>query len=128
MSDRQEPLPFGGVGAIGQMIAHEGWIVIGDDAVTWMHPPSSRVLNVWRHRRRECASMGCWGPEPTDPETEGYSITLRVHDDMGNPVSGEGFWIASYDQALVLARRIRAAVMARPTPPMRQLTLDEIAS
>lgn len=119
-------IPFGGVGQIREMMFSEGWLRIGDNYVTWHHPPSARVLSVWRLKRRECG-MGCWGPEPEDRETEGYSVTLRVHDDLGNPIRGDGFWVQDYDTALTLARKIRREVLAdKYVPPaMRQMTLDE---
>lgn len=92
----------------------EHWIECGDQSIEldlfWVHPPTKQCVHVVSSRRREWRGP-TWGPEPWSPEVRGYCVTLRVHDEWGNPISGEGFWHVSRDVALKLAREIRRYVL-----------------
>ena len=109
----------------------DGWVTTRDDDGTfgfmmWVHEPSHRCVAV--HATRRCNWIGAvWGDEPADRNAPGYSVTCRVHDELGNPVEGEGFWVASFECALLQAQKYRAAVLADRYKPSSavQLTLDE---
>lgn len=94
--------------------------------IMWQHVPSQRCLTV-DGCRRSTWDGPVWGVEPPSPEADGYCVVLRVHDEWGNPVSGEGFWLQSLGLALKLATKIRSGVLeGRFRPGAVQLTLDDI--
>lgn len=116
---------------LGPEMQAEGWREIGDQELfidlLWVHVPSSRCLTVTEYERKNVDSP-VWGAEPEDPETSGYLVCLRVHDSLGNPISGDGFWIQSFGHAVKLAREIRKQVLGERGEVTRaeQLTLDDV--
>lgn len=96
------------------------------DSYFWTHPPSSRVVAIDQCRRSQWRGP-VWGPEPTEEQTPGYCVTLRVHDEWGNPIEGDGFWIESFGLAVKLGREIRRHVLGERAMPTErtQLTLDD---
>jgi hypothetical protein len=96
---------------LGAEMKAEGWIVMRGDDIWWIHAPSNRCIDMHSALRKQCG-VPCWGPEPADPETPGYFVACRVHDENGNPLYGDAFWVESYAVALRMARRIRAAILA----------------
>jgi hypothetical protein len=65
--------------------------------------------------------------EPIDPTTQGYVVRCCVHDEGGEPVHGDGFWVASYGEAVVHARKIRQHILdeRRAHVGGQQLTFDD---
>lgn len=88
----------------------EGWIGIGEGHHMWLHLPSHRCLVIDASPRGE-SRIPCWGPEPADPKTPGFFVACRVHEESGEPLFGDCFWVESYETALRLARRIRATIL-----------------
>lgn len=88
----------------------DGWIAMGDRHIFWMHPPSQRCVTLEPSSRGEC-QVPCWGPDPTDPNAPGYFVVCRVHDEGGDPLFGDAFWIEDYALGLRLARRIREDIL-----------------
>jgi hypothetical protein len=95
---------------LGPELKAEGRINLGGDDIMWIHTPSSRCLVVHTTYRHH-AAVPCWGPEPEDPHAEGYFVACRVHDDGGEPMFGDAFWVQSYATALRVARQIRVAIL-----------------
>lgn len=110
--------------ALGPEMKAEGWLVVGGDDILWLHSPSHRCLSVSGPCTRESCQVPCWGQEPEDRQAMGYFVACRVHDDLGNPLYGDAFWTSSYGQALRLARRIRADILAE-TPAHGRLRKRE---
>ena len=96
---------------LGPGMKAEGWLVIGGDDIMWMHRPSQRCITMHPAPRRQCL-VPCWGPEPEDPDAQGYFVACRFHDEDGNPLYGDAVWTTSYVTALKLARRIRSDILA----------------
>jgi hypothetical protein len=89
---------------------------VGDHSIFWVEPVTrghGRSVNVDAFKRSEVSDAGTWGPEPDDPEAEGWLICIRVHDELGNP-TGEvsGIWTADYALAVRLARANRASILS----------------
>jgi hypothetical protein len=107
-------------------MAAEGWRECGDQTteldVFWCNPPTSQCIQVVQCRRREWRGP-VWGPDPWSPDVRGYCVTLRVHDEHGNPVSGEGFWVVQRELALKLARQIREHVLGKRGPVVQSESL-----
>lgn len=109
----------------------DGWVTHRDDdgvfAFTmWVHEPTHQCVVVHRTARRSWIGA-VWGAEPEDKENAlGFSVTCTVRDEGGEPVSGDGFWIASFGYALKLANKYRDSVLSQRYQPstMTQLTLD----
>lgn len=116
---------------LSQEMTAERWTECGDQPafldVYWIHPPTRQCVQVTECRRREWRGP-TWGPEPWSKDVNGYCVTLRVHDEYGNPVSGEGFWHVSKGLALELARQIRRHVLGErgPVTCAEQMTFDDI--
>lgn len=81
----------------------------------WVHEPSSRCVSVHRTKRHQW-SGDVWGPEPSS-DTDGFSVTCRIHDEHGNPESGEGFWVESFALAWKLGAKYREAVLGERYRP-----------
>lgn len=108
---------------LGPEMTSEGWIVVGDDAIMWIHHPTRRCIELHPAPRKQCR-VPCWGPEPTNPYAPGYFIACRVHNDDGDPLYGDGFWVESYARALRLARQIRVDILAE-TPSQQRARQQE---
>jgi hypothetical protein len=104
---------------IGPEMMAEGWVVMGADALFWMHPPSQRCIDFHAAPRAQCA-VACWGPEPADPKTPGYFVACRVHGESGDPLYGDAFWVESRATALKMARKIRADILAETLTQARE--------
>jgi hypothetical protein len=104
---------------LGPEMQAEGWIVIGGESLYWIHPPSNRCINLHDAPRDQC-QVPCWGPEPADPNQKGYFVACRVHDELGNPLYGDAFWVESYAVAIKVARKLRAAILAEGPSHKRQ--------
>lgn len=116
--------------ALGPTLEAERWIVIGGDHILWLHPPSRRSVSLEgphprKTERFDCLGVPCLNGEPADPTTEGYLVFCRVHDHLGNPTQGTGFWVESYGEALALARKLRASILAE-TPEVDHATQQEL--
>lgn len=115
---------------LGPQMTAEGWTEIGNQELfvdlVWLHQPSNRSVQISEIPR--CDYEGpVWGPEPEDRSVSGYVVASRVHDDLGNPESGEGFWIASFGAALRIARQTRQKILAENERAKAwQLTLDDV--
>jgi len=96
---------------LGPELTAEGWTVIGN-SMWWIHWPSNRSVVLDEDMERRNCHVPTWGPEPTSPETVGYFVGCSTHDEHGNPIFGDGFWVESYATALRLARRIRESILA----------------
>lgn len=115
---------------LGPQMTAEGWIEIGNQELfvdlLWMHEPSKRSVHVCEYPRENYEGP-VWGPEPEDRSVSGYVVASRFHDELGNPESGDGFWIASFGAALRIARQTRSKILAASERPRsRQLTLDDV--
>jgi hypothetical protein len=114
--------------SLGAEMIAEGWHVIGGDWIMWLHPPSERSVGVdgpiqWS----SCHGIAAVPEAPKDPATYGYLVSARRHDEFGNPVDGDSFWIESYATALRHARRIRLLILgAERVPAPTQMTLDDV--
>jgi hypothetical protein len=97
------------------------------DEYWWLHPPTRQSVTIAQSKRRQWIGP-VWGNEPESTEADGYCVTLRTHDQWGNPIQGDGFWIASFGHAVKLGREIRRAVLVeRPIPTARdQLNFDDL--
>ncbi len=119
---------------LGPEMEAQGWRVVGGDWLMWCHEPSHRVVTVEGPCPRETktyvtTAIPAYHGEPLDPATQGYLVLCRVHDEGGNPVSGHGFWVESYGEALRRAQAIREAVLAERPAPLAwdtQLTFDDV--
>jgi hypothetical protein len=115
---------------LGPDMIADGWHVIGGDWIMWTHAPTHRAVCVdglfkWSQTRR----IPHWGCEKPLPDDEGYVVSCRVFDDLGNPTSGNSFFVKSYALAIRLGRRIREDILAeRPINTSEQLTLDDVRS
>ncbi|HEY2512776.1 MAG TPA: hypothetical protein VGI39_18040 [Polyangiaceae bacterium] len=96
---------------LGPEMTDEGWIVPGGDHIYWLHPSSSRSVSVEGPIARGRCGSPCWGPEPASPETRGYWVACREHDEHGNPVEGKGYWVESYGVAVRQARALRRSLL-----------------
>lgn len=97
---------------LGPEMAAEGWGTMpgADDYLFWLHAPSQRSVMLESCRRHN-AVMPCWGPEPSDPQANGFVVACRTHDEHGNPIFGDAFWVESYATAIRMARRIRQSIL-----------------
>lgn len=122
--------------SLGPEMTAERWRVIGGDDVMWSHEPSGRCVTVegqWQRNSKtsNCLSVPALHGEPADPETSGYLVFVRVHDDLGNPYpGGDGFWVESYGEAIRHGREIRRRILAEKKAAGErvlagQLTLDD---
>lgn len=113
---------------LGPEMIGEAWMVIGD-FITWQHPPSQRVVTVDGPIKRENAHVPTLFDKPCPPDTPGWVVTSRYHDDLGNPISAGStwFWLESFGEAVKRARAIRQSILdERRTPAIAdQLTLDD---
>ncbi len=126
MSDRQRDDR-----ALGPEMIAERWQVTGGDWIAWLHQPSMRSVTVEgpfprKGPRCDTTTLPAIPEEPTDPLTEGYLVACRRHDEFGNPTAGEGFWVASYGDAIRIARRIRTSILGAPPSTATQLTFDDL--
>ena len=116
--------------ALGPTLEAEHWIAIGGDHIMWLHPPSFRSVTLEgpsprKTERFDCLGVPCLHGEPADPATEGYLVFCRVHDHLGNPIEGSGYWIESYAEALTHARKIRTSILAE-TPEIDPAKQQEL--
>lgn len=109
----------------------DGWTTCRDadgefGFALWTHEPSHRCVSVHQCGRKNWTGP-VWGAEPADGFATGFSVTCRVHDELGNPESGEGFWVASFALAWKLGAKYREAVLGERHVPdvATQLTLDD---
>ncbi len=119
---------------IGSEMKAEGWTVVGGDWIMWLHPPTQRSVCVDGPYAWCDARVPTLFDVPTDPQTQGYVVSCRTHDEHGNPVEGESFWVESYGEAVRHARRIRQTIVeererhrSAVTVIADQLTLDDAA-
>jgi len=112
---------------LGPEMTAEGWIEIGEQTFTdllWMHVPSHQSVQVFELPRKNYEGP-VWA-EPADPDAIGYVVCSRTHDDDGNPILCEGFWIESYGRALKFARETRNRIHSAQQPKAGlQLTFDD---
>jgi hypothetical protein len=113
---------------LGPEMQAEGWEVVGGDWIMWLHPPSKRSVSVDGPMKRENAFVPSLLDAPCDPQADGYVVSCREHDDHGNPMRGENFWVESYGRAVAHARRIRKSILDEmpSVATSEQLTLDEV--
>lgn len=118
MSEQNRPL--------GSEMQAERWEVIGGDWIMWLHPPSCRCVAIegpiaWE----SCMQIPAVPSAPASADVEGYLVACRVHDELGNPVDGDIFWVESYGCALRYARRIRSLILeGSPLPAERAKQLS----
>lgn len=114
---------------LGPELAAEGWIAIGD-WITWLHVPSHRSVSVEDYLWEQCTGVPAVPDAPSDPKTEGWVVSCRVHDELGNPIQGTCFWMASWADALRQARSLRASILVEHVPPAHgeQLTFDDLVT
>jgi len=112
---------------LGPEMTAEGWRPVGDDCtwLLWLHAPSERTVSISPSRRDRWTGP-TWGAEAAAPETEGYIVVVRRHDDLGNPVEGAGFWVESWGLAIRLGRAIRRHVLAERRPGRTPGVLDQL--
>jgi hypothetical protein len=112
---------------LGPELVAEGWRAIGD-WIIWLHIPSHRSVSVEDYLWEQCTRVPALPEAPADPKTEGWVVSCRVHDELGNPIQGTCFWMESWASALRQARLLRASILAEhaPHPHVEQLTLDEL--
>jgi hypothetical protein len=108
----------------------DGWVTNYDEGefafTMWVHEPSHRCVTVMRSPRKTWVGP-VWGAEPASKDANGFHVTCRIHDEHGNPIEGEGFWVESFALAIKLGRKYREAVIGQrylPTGAV-QLTLDD---
>jgi hypothetical protein len=111
---------------LGPDLVAEGWRAIADN-IFWLHIPSSRSVAVDSWRWDQCRRIQAWPEPPTDPKADGWVVSCREHDELGNPTRGTCFWIASWAEALRRGRLLRASILAeyKPATHAEQLTLDD---
>jgi hypothetical protein len=113
---------------LGEELKADGWIVVGGEWMFWGHTPSRQCVDLDEYRRDRVDSPA-FPEEPADPQTVGYLVSCRVHDEQGNPTGeGWGVWIESYSLALKTAREVRARVLSEaPTfDASKQMTFDDV--
>jgi hypothetical protein len=121
--DKEEARTLG-----GGMLA-EGWQTCGGDWLLWMHPPTQRAVSVDGPFKWHLTSLvPAYDKAPTGPDDEGYVVSCRYFDDLGNPTVGNAVFVTSYALAIKLGRRIRSDILAeRPAfSSDEQLTLDDV--
>ena len=111
---------------LGPEMMAEGWYVIGGDWIMWAHPPSHKTVSLdGPIERQRSFELPAYHGEPSDPATLGYVVLCTMHDELGNPIRSDGYWVASYSEALRGARRTRKNVLGEPPAPAGlQLGLD----
>lgn len=114
---------------LGSGMLADGWQACGGDYLLWMHPPTQRAVSIdgpfkWHLTRL----VPAWGNAPLAPDDEGYVVSCRYFDDLGNPVKGDAVFVSSYALAVKLGRRIRRSILGeRPLVfASAQLTLDDV--
>lgn len=84
--------------------------------LSWYHCPSQRAVTISDSPRDCTIGPAPWG-EPASSDAEGFCVSCRVHDELGNPVSGEIVWIESLGMALRFAVALRESILAdHPRP------------
>lgn len=115
---------------LGPEMKSEGWRVRGGEWIYWVHAPSNQSVDVDAYPRCNVDSPA-FPDEPPDPNTPGYLVSCRQHDELGNPVSGDGVWVESYALAIKTAREIRARILSEQEQKRwkssPQLTLDDVS-
>lgn len=111
--------------ALSPELVGEGWL-IGFDSMFWKHLPSLRWVYVQGCRRNHRKRIPVWSTEPIDPNASGYIVGCELRDHRVAPIQTTEFWIATYDEAVRLARSIRASILAEcaPEPYIEQLAFD----
>lgn len=114
---------------LGEEMIAEGWIVIGDDHIMWMHPPSKRAVVVDDIQRGQTTDPPLTEVDARAPaDADGYIVACSRFDDFGNPGECDSFWTASYTEAVKRARAIRRSILdeRKPVDASVQMTLDDV--
>lgn len=104
--------------ALGPELTAEGWVSFAGETFEsfhWLCGRDPRSVSIDGPRERSTCTRVLGDPE-TAPETIGYVVVCRRHDDLGNPIEGTAFWVESFAEAWRRARAIRSAILAEYPP------------